>query len=330
MNAGNSQAPRLDQSVTSLARRDFITLRRDLTIAQALQSVREKGVGEKIIYFYVVDEEERLSGVLPTRRLLTAPLEQRLSDVMVPRVVSIPHSATVLEACEAFILYKFLAFPVVDDDRRIVGVVDVGLFTEEVLDYAEREQTDAAFEAIGLRMEQLRQASPVLAYRFRIPWLVATIASGMVCALLAGAFEATLAESIVLAFFLTLVLGLGESVATQSLTVTIQTLRGSTPTFAWFKRALRREIFTGAMLAATCALAVAFLAWLWRGQVEAALVIGGGIFLSILSASIVGLSVPALLHAFRLDPKIAAGPVSLALADILTLLFYFTLATVIL
>lgn len=330
MTDGNSQSPRLEQSVSSLARRDFITLRRDLTIAQALQSVREKGVGEKIIYFYVVDEEDRLAGVLPTRRLLIAPLDQRLSEIMVPRVVSIPHSATVLEACEAFILYKFLAFPVVDDGRRIVGVVDVGLFTEEVLDYAQREQTDAAFEAIGLHMEQVRQASPVLAFRFRIPWLLATITSGMICAVLAGAFEATLAESIVLAFFLTLVLGLGESVATQSLTVTIQTLRGSRPTLAWFKQALRREFLTGAMLAATCASLVGVLAWLWRGQVLPALVIGGGIFLSISAACLVGLSVPALLHAVRLDPKIAAGPISLALADILTLLFYFTLATVIL
>jgi magnesium transporter len=233
-------APQFDQSVLTLARQDYVTLRQDLTVEQALQQVRERGAGERIIYFYVVDEHDRLCGVLPTRRLLVAQPEQRLSEIMVSRLVTIPHTATVLEACEAFTLYKFLAFPVVDERRRIVGVVDVGSFTEEVLDYAEREQTDAAFEAIGLHVEQLRQASPLRAFRFRLPWLLATITSGMICAVLTGAFEATLAESLVLAFFLTLVLGLGESVATQSLTVTVQTLRHTKPTLRWFTRALAR------------------------------------------------------------------------------------------
>ena len=63
--------------------------------------------------FYVVDADDRLAGVLPTRRLLTAPLEQQLSEVMISRVVAIPRTASVLEACEAFVLHKFLAFPVV-------------------------------------------------------------------------------------------------------------------------------------------------------------------------------------------------------------------------
>ena len=67
--------------------------------------------------------------MLPTRRLLTAPLETRLEEIMVRRVVAIPATATVLEACEFFVLYKFFAFPVVDSKRRVIGVVDVSLFS---------------------------------------------------------------------------------------------------------------------------------------------------------------------------------------------------------
>src|SRR5436190_24394724 len=109
------------QPVMTVARNDFATLRQDLTVQQALTAIRQRGVGEKIVYFYVVDEDERLAGVVPTRRLLTAPLEQQLCDLMIKRVVAIPQGATVLEACEAFVLHKFLAFPVVDEQRRIVG-----------------------------------------------------------------------------------------------------------------------------------------------------------------------------------------------------------------
>ena len=94
-------------------------------VEKALAVIREQGIGEEIVYFYTVDDQERLTGVVPTRRLLTAPLDQRISDITIRQVVAIPHTASVLEACEAFVLHKFLAFPVVDEHRKIVGVVDV-------------------------------------------------------------------------------------------------------------------------------------------------------------------------------------------------------------
>jgi magnesium transporter len=261
---------------------------------------------------------------------LTAPLEQRLADIMIRRVVAIPETATVLEACEAFLLHKFLAFPVVDASRKIVGVVDVGLLTEEAFDIAEREQTDALFESIGFRVSELRDASPIRAFRFRFPWLLATIGSGTICALLASGYEVTLAKSIVLAFFLTLVLGLGESVSIQSMTVTIQALRASRPTLRWYWRAFRREAGTAVLLGAACGLVVGLIVWIWRGEALAGFVIGTSILLALCGACFFGLSIPALLHALRLDPKIAAGPVTLALTDIATLVFYFSLAALVL
>ncbi len=324
------EAAHLNRPVASVARKDAATLRRNFTIQQALDTIQQGGVGEKIVYFYVVDDGDRLVGVVPTRRLLTAPLGQRVSEVMISRVVAIPASATVLEACEAFLLHKFLAFPVVDEQRRIVGVVDVGLLSEEAFDLAEREQTDALFESIGFRVSQVRDASPVRAFRFRFPWLLATIGSGTMCALLASAYEVTLARSIVLAFFLTLVLGLGESVSVQSMTLTIQALRATKPTFGWYVRAFRREAGTAVLLGTACGTVVGLIVWLWRGAAMAGVAIGGSILLALCAACLFGLSVPALLHALKLDPKIAAGPVTLAVTDIFTLLFYFSLATLLL
>src|SRR5438552_17126939 len=121
----NGRLEHLNEPVLKFARKDFPLLKQHFTVREALDLIREKGVGEKIIYFYVVDDGERLAGVLPTRRLLTAALDQRLEQVMIRRVIAIPQSATVLEACELFVLHKFLAFPVVDEGRQVVGVVDV-------------------------------------------------------------------------------------------------------------------------------------------------------------------------------------------------------------
>ena len=310
----------------AVARKDAAILREDVTVQQALDAIRQRGLGEKIVYFYVVDADERLVGVLPTRQLLTAPLDRRLSELMIRQVAAIPHTATVLEACEAFVLHRFLAFPVVDESRRIVGVVDVGLLTDEAFDIAEREQTNALFEAIGFRVSQVHDASPLRAFRFRFPWLLATIGSGTLCALLASVYAVTLAKSIVLAFFLALVLGLGESVSIQSMTVTIQALRTTQPSFGWYVRAFRREAGTALLLGAGCGTVVGLIVWLWRGTGLAGFVIGASILLALCAACFFGLSVPTVLHALRLDPKIAAGPVTLAFTDIFTLLFYFSLA----
>src|SRR6185369_338755 len=149
----------LNEPVVRFARKDFATLNQKLTIEEALANIRQRGVGEKIVYFYVVDDQEQLVGVVPTRRLLMAQLEQRLADLMIRNVIAIPHTATVMEACEVFVIHKFFAFPIIDDKRHVVGLVDVGLFTEEVFDIAEREQMTEVFETLGFHVSQVREAS---------------------------------------------------------------------------------------------------------------------------------------------------------------------------
>jgi magnesium transporter len=324
--------PDFNSRVVEHARKDFPLLDADSTVAQALDRIRREGIGERVIYFFAVDADERLVGVLPTRRLLTAALDAPLRDIMVRRVVAIPASATVLDACEFFVLYKFFAFPVIDERRRVVGVIDVNLFAEEMLQAGESEDRhraaspvhDDIFEALGLHLEQIRGASPWRAFRFRFPWLLVTVAAGTMSAILAGAFEVTLARSLVIAFFLTMVLGLNESVTAQSMSVTIQALRSATVTWQWFVTAFRREMATALLLGLACGAVVSAIVWLWRSDLRSAFVIGGSVALSLVTACLFGLGVPSLLHRFKLDPKIAAGPISLALADFCALVIYFT------
>src|SRR3989440_7012133 len=328
--------PDFNSPVVEHARKDFPLLDADMTVGEALDRIRREGVGERVIYFFAVDSDKRLVGVLPTRRLLTAPLESLLRDIMVKRVVAIPATATVLDACEFFVLYKFFAFPVIDEQRRIVGVIDVSLFAEEILGERE-EQTrpatpirDDVFEVLGFHLEQIRGASPWRVFRFRFPWLLVTVGGGTLSAILAGFFEATLARSLVLAFFLTMVLGLNESVSMQSMSVTIHALRSAHVTWRWLATAFRRELVTALLLGAACGLIVGLIVWMWRNDGAAAFVIGGSIALSLVTACGFGLGVASLLHRFELDPKIAAGPITLALADFFALVIYFTSAWLVL
>ncbi len=320
----------LKQPVISAARKDFAMLSEGFTIQQALDDIRAHDIGEKIVYFYVVNDKGGLTGVVPTRRLLTAPLDQRLSEVMIRRVVTIPQEATVLDALEFFAMHKLLAFPVVDQERRIVGVVDVSVFTDEVFDMTEREHMEEVFELIGFHVSQVRDASPFRAFRFRFIWLLATIFSGTVCAFLVSVYEVTLAKSLVLAFFLTMVLGLGESVSIQSMTVTIQALRSKRATLQWYFGMLRREAVIAILLGIGSSIVVALIVWLWHGAVLPAISIGASVLTILIGACLLGSSVPSLLHALKLDLKIAAGPVTLAITDMFTILCYFTLGALLL
>lgn len=319
--------------VLNYSRTDFPLLDADSSVESALEKIRREGVGERVIYFYAVDAEKRLVGVVPTRRLLTSPPEIALREIMVPRVIALRGEATVLEACDFFVLYKFLAFPIVDAERRIIGVVDTDVFVESVLETGENEgdvARDDFFEALGFHLAQVRNASPFRVFRYRFPWLLVTVGAGTICAILAGLFEVTLARSLVITFFLIMVLGLNESVSAQSMSVTTQALRSAPVTWNWFKTALRREIATALMLGVTCGALVGVIVWAWRRDAAGTFVIGGSIAVSLVSACLIGLSVPSLLHRLKLDPKIAAGPITLALADIVALAIYFTCAWLVL
>src|SRR5947199_979921 len=326
--------PDFNAPVVDHARKDFPLLRAGMTVGEALERIRREGVGERVIYFYAMDEQQRLVGVVPTRRLLTASLETPLRQIMVPRVVAVPASATILDACEFFVLYKFLAFPVVDEQRRVVGIIDANLFAEEILEAGDGTAREGGssvaqvspdfFEALGFHIEQIRGASPWRIFRFRFPWLLVTVAGGTLSAILAGFFETTLAHSLVLAFFLTMVLGLNESVSMQSMSVTIHALRSAHVTWRWLATAFRRELVTALLLGAACGLIVGLIVWLWRNNGAAAFVIGGSIALWLVTAWGFGLGVASLLHRFSLDPKIAAGPLTLVLVAIFGLGCYFT------
>jgi len=320
-------AAHLNEPVLNCARKDVPLLRPDMSVESALAHIRATGVGEKIIYFYVADADDKLLGVVPTRRLLVNTLDKRICEIMVPNVLAIPHTATLLEACELFVLHKFLAFPVVDEQRHICGVIDISFFAAEVFEMSEDEPHDEVFEAIGLHVEQLRNASPAKAFRYRFPWLLGTIGSGTICAFLGGAFEATLTQAITIAFFLPLVLGLNESVAMQSMSLSLQALHANRK-LKWNIAGFRRELAVAFLLSLGAALLAGVIAWVWRKSMESALVLAATLLTSLIVAGVVGFSVPLLLRVGTRDPKIAAGPIALAIVDVLALLLYFTLAMV--
>src|SRR5512146_173882 len=183
MRAARLGPENLDDPVLRHVREDYATLRAEQTVEQALAELRSRALAEAILYLYVVDDAHRLVGVVPTRRLLMSQPAEPIASIMLDRVVSVPADASVLVACEFFILYRYLAFPVVDADRRLLGIVDVSLFADEVIGLAEKRELDDVFQLIGVHVAAARRRSPVSGFRTRFPWLLCNMIGGLACAL---------------------------------------------------------------------------------------------------------------------------------------------------
>jgi magnesium transporter len=316
----------LDAPVTQHMRRVFTCLQADQTVGEALETLRREPPAERIIYFYVVDEAGRLEGVVPTRYLVLSPVDRPLREIMVRKIVSLPASATVRDACEFFALHRFLAFPVTDAERRVVGVVDVDLYTGELAQLGDAEKRDDLFQALGVHAAGELSGTPIAAFRRRFPWLTCNMVGGIACAFLGSWFEAELNRVVALALFIPVVLNLAESVSSQSVSLTLHQLRGRRPTRSQLVHDLRGELGIGLLLGAACGAAIGLVALLWLRQPKLALCLLGGIGGGVAGAAVLGLSLPVILRMAGLDPKVAAGPVALAAADVLTLLLYLGLA----
>jgi magnesium transporter len=317
-------AAQLHEPILPLARPPKLVLHPVLTVNEALGRIRASANEQEIHYLYVVDEDNRLVGVVPGRKLLAADPERTIREVMIDDVVAIPDWATVLIASEYFATRRLLAFPIVNAKGELLGVVDVGLFTNDVIDLAKRTYDDI-FQLIGVH--GTAQRSTWMAFRDRFPWLLCNIIGGLIAAFIASRFEHLLQEVVVLALFIPIVLALGESVSMQALTLTLQNLTDGPIVWTRLMASLWKEFNTASLLGLGCGIVVGTVVLLWRGQPDVAGAIASAITLSMIIACLLGVSFPTVLHAIKADPRIAAGPVVLASADVVTLLFYFGLGT---
>jgi magnesium transporter len=305
---------------------EYTTLQAQQTVGEALDWLRQHPPRGRIIYFYVLDAQERLRGVVPTRRLVLSPPDASLADIMVRKVVTIPAQATVLDACEFFIQHRLLAFPVVDYKGRLLGVVDMELYTDEIGQLSDANVRDDLFQLIGVHATRARHDSPLSAFRHRFPWLGCNIGAGILAAFLAGLYQEELNRVVALAFFIPVVLNLAESVSSQSVSLALQLLHGQRPTWQGMAGRLRGEFGTGLLLGLASGAVVGLVALVWLGQAKVGVCLLGGIAGGVAGAAVLGLALPMILRLLRLEPRVAAGPIALAGADILTIVLYLSLA----
>ena len=234
-------------SVLQLAHKDFPFLLEEDLVSKSLEEIRATGLPHKIVYFYVLNQQKQLLGVVPARQLFMAKLDAKIKEIMNTKVISLPQSASLTAARQMFAKHKFLAFPVVNENKEMVGVIDIEQFAVDLGNIHKRTSFDDIYELIGLQDSTMASVPQIFLSRF--PWLMSTLLAGTLAAFITGFFESTLQESIILAFFLTLVLGLNEAVTMQSATSSIQWFRKFSATPHQYWKAFQKESLGAAVIA---------------------------------------------------------------------------------
>lgn len=317
----------LSQSVRKCAQEVDTVLLTHHTIEEALASLRAKTIEHKIVYFYAVDEEGVLKGIVPTRKLLLSNPTTKIYDIMVRHVTTINADQTLKDALEMLEVHRLLALPIIDTEGRLIGTIDVEMYIEESFDVADAHHRRDVFQLIGFSIEEGKRISIMRHYKIRMPWLFCNMIGGFICAFIFRMYEDVLAQFLLLAMFIPLVLTLSESVSMQSMTQSLQFLRR--PRITWrlsFLRTLKEWQIVGA-ISVSCGFMVGAVSLFWGDGFLPSLTIGIAIMFSVAVTALFGITIPIILHLTRLDPKVASGPVVLMLADVLTTLFYLSLAT---
>jgi magnesium transporter len=317
----------LQRKVGEFVSKIDLLIRQDQSVGEVLSIIRQEAAQDKIFYFYVIDAAHRLQGVVSTRNLLLSPSTTPISSIMEDRVISILADQTLQEAMETLSNYRLLAIPVVDREGKLLGTIDIQLYIEEAIDLAKgRRATSDLFQMLGITIEEGKR-SPWQIYKMRMPWLFCNMIGGIACAIISRVFSLVLSKVLLLAFFIPLVLTLSESVSMQSMSYSLQLLHRP--------RITNRRIFYQILLdskiviwlALSCGIAVGAISLFWGNGIDPALAILAGIVISVACSGAIGTGIPLLLHAKKLDPKVAAGPIVLTLADIITTTLYLSLST---
>ena len=308
---------------------EFIDLKEFLCVSQALKLVRQRATFSETIYsLYVTDKERHLTGILSLRDLVVADPESLIGEVMTREVVNVRTDTDQEEVARAIQRYDFLALPVVDLEKRLVGIVTV----DDVIDVIEQEATRDIYAAGAVQAgdeDDYFQSNLFVVARRRIVWLaVLVLANGLTTQVIAMNDE-VLKQVVLLTAFIPLLIGAGGNVGAQSSTVVIRGLSTQRIQRLGLFRAIAKEALAGALLGVLMAVFVVPFAW-WQGQGQGPLVataVGISLIAITTLAATAGASLPLLFDRMGLDPALMSAPFITTATDVAGVLIYLKTAS---
>lgn len=304
---------------------EMIVVNENWSMPECIKQMRMQAEDmDEIYYVYVVDDDHKLRGVLPLKKLITHPSVSKIKHVMETDPVSVKVDTPIDDVTLDFEKYDLVAMPVVDSIGRLLGRITV----DDVMDQV-RESTERDYQlASGLSSDVDADDSIFAQTKARIPWLLIGIASGILASLILGTFEAKLEAVTALALFIPIIGGTGGNVGVQASAIVVQSLANGTLEINEFSRQLGKEVLIG-LMNATIISSVVLVYNLITLPDEFAVTISVAVslFIVVMFATILGTVVPLTLEKLHINPALATGPFIQISNDIVGLVIYVQVAT---
>jgi len=317
-----------DDSVGRMMNPDYIRVRAEWTVEQALAHIRKFARDSEVFnILYVTDGQGVLVDVLRMRRLILAPLNTVLSELLNYRFFSLSAYDDQEFAVEQIQRYDVNALPVVDSDGVLLGIVTV----DDLFDVAEEEATEDIQKGAAVSPLETNYSSAVslLLFKKRIGWLIILIFVNLLSAAVISNYLDYLQAYVALVLFMPLVIASGGNTGAQSATLMVRALAVGDLKFNGWIKVLAKELKVGAMLALAMGL-LAFLLGIYRSEARIALTVGLSMFFAVFFANMIGALLPLMLKKFKIDPAAASSPLVTSIMDTVGLQIYFTMAILVL
>lgn len=322
-----------EHSAGSLMHPEFIKLTPKLTAKQALsrlQAIARPNQKEHLYALFVTEDDGRLLGSLTLQDLISAPEDEKLYEIMssVERIKIRPETDQE-EVSNIFAKYHLTSAPVVDEQNHLIGI----LTSNDIISIVRQEATEDIAKMVGTKAIEVDERSVFKIVRFRMPWLIVTIVGEIFASFIIKSYEATLTKVIALASFSPLIAAMGGNVGSQSATIVVRSIAlGHVDGKKKFKTVFR-EMCVGLSLGLIYGICLGVVAYFLYGErytANFAIVVGMAMCISMTIAATMGALEPMIFHRIGIDPATATGPLITTITDILTVLFYFGLATLLL
>ncbi|MDH3215776.1 MAG: magnesium transporter [Candidatus Krumholzibacteria bacterium] len=301
-----------------------VAVREQATIRDAIELVRKLADQiENVEDVYVVDHSGKLIGHIPVLDLILHEPEEKVTDVMVDTVTTVPVDMDQEEVANLFGKYDEFTLPVIDDEGKLVGRITV----DDIIDVIEEEASEDIARIAGTVEGEIGETSPIKISRARLPWLIFALLGQMVNALIMSQYATSIETALALVFFVPLVIGTAGGTGIQAAVVVVREIAVGEVSTAHIGKRILRELqvtFVNGLILGAILFGVVML---WRTEIALGLLLWSTLLTVTIVAAFMGASIPLLMNRTRVDPAIATGPFITVMSDIVGLLIYMAFAT---
>lgn len=315
-----------ENSAGSLMTIEYVSLKKEMTIEESFRKIKREGIDKETIYtLYVTDDYRRLIGILSLRELIVAPAETKISELMRSEVVYVHTHDDQEDVANIFRKYGFEAIPVVDNEKRIVGIITY----DDIIDIIEAETNEdfQVMAAITPSEDEYLETSVLSLAKHRIMWLMVLMISSTITQRIIAGYESYLYSVAGLSTFIPMLMDTGGNSGSQSSTLVIRGLAtGDIKPKDWYKvmwKEFRISMVVGIVLSIISYFKIIYFD---KMPNNIALTVSITIIFAVMTAKVVGGALPIAAHKLKLDPAIMASPLITTIADATSLIVYFILA----